>query len=63
MLETADLEESARRLEEHGVAIEGGVQQAPWGRYVQFTDPDGNGLILQASTPGGSRFTESGSAS
>ncbi|HEY8318262.1 MAG TPA: VOC family protein [Amnibacterium sp.] len=56
VLETPDLEESARRLEEHGVTIEGGVQQAPWGRYVQFTDPDGNGLILQASTPGGSRF-------
>ena len=58
VLETADLEESIRRLEEHGVATESGVQDAPWGRYVQLTDPDGNGLILQASTPGGSRFSE-----
>ena len=56
VLETTDLEESVRRLEQHGVAIEGGVQEAPWGRYVQLSDPDGNGLILQASTPGGSRF-------
>jgi catechol 2,3-dioxygenase-like lactoylglutathione lyase family enzyme len=50
VLETDDLEGDAARLAEHGVAIEDGIQEAPWGRYVQFRDPDGNGLILQAST-------------
>lgn len=50
VLETDDLDGDAARLAEHGVAVEGGIQEAPWGRYVQFTDPDGNGLILQAST-------------
>jgi catechol 2,3-dioxygenase-like lactoylglutathione lyase family enzyme len=52
VLETDDLEGDAARLAQHGV-IEGGIQQAPWGRYVQLTDPDGNGLILQASTGAG----------
>ena len=55
VLETDDLEGDAERLRANGVAIEGGVQEAPWGRYVQLTDPDGNGLILQASS-GGSRW-------
>jgi catechol 2,3-dioxygenase-like lactoylglutathione lyase family enzyme len=49
VLETDDLEGDAARLAEHGVTTEGGMQEAPWGRYVQFRDPDGNGLILQAS--------------
>jgi predicted enzyme related to lactoylglutathione lyase len=53
VLETDDLEGDAARLAEHGVEVEGGIQQAPWGRYVQFHDPDGNGLILQASTGSG----------
>jgi len=50
VLETDDLEGDAARLGAHGVPVEGGIQQAPWGRYVQFADPDGNRLILQAST-------------
>jgi hypothetical protein len=25
--------------------------QAPWGRFATFEDPDGNGWVLQASTP------------
>lgn len=49
VLETADLDGDTARLTERGVTIDGGVQQAPWGRYVQFTDPDGNGIVLQAS--------------
>jgi predicted enzyme related to lactoylglutathione lyase len=53
VIETDDLDGDAARLTEHGVAIEGGVQEAPWGRYVQFRDPDGNGLILQTSTGSG----------
>jgi hypothetical protein len=26
-----------------GVAVPAGVQEAPWGRFIQFADPDGNG--------------------
>jgi catechol 2,3-dioxygenase-like lactoylglutathione lyase family enzyme len=53
VLKTDDLEGDAARLAEHGVPVEGGIQEAPWGRYIQFADPDGNGLILQASTGSG----------
>ncbi|GAB2800655.1 VOC family protein [Actinoallomurus bryophytorum] len=28
------------------------VQDAPWGRFVTLEDPDGNGLILQATASG-----------
>ena len=28
------------------------VQEAPWGRWKTFTDPDGNGWVLQQSNPG-----------
>jgi catechol 2,3-dioxygenase-like lactoylglutathione lyase family enzyme len=54
VLETDDLEGDAARLAERGVPVEGGgIQEAPWGRYVQLRDPDGNGIILQASTGSG----------
>ena len=47
VLETDDLEGDVDRLREQGVAIDGEIEERPWGRYVTFTDPDGNGLILQ----------------
>jgi hypothetical protein len=28
------------------------VQEAPWGRWKTFDDPDGNGWVLQQSNPG-----------
>jgi catechol 2,3-dioxygenase-like lactoylglutathione lyase family enzyme len=56
VLETDDVDGDAERLRSHGVELEGGVQDAPWGRYVQFADPDGNGLILQTTEPGAGRF-------
>ncbi len=27
------------------------VQEAPWGRFVTLDDPDGNGIVLQATAP------------
>jgi predicted enzyme related to lactoylglutathione lyase len=57
VLETDDVDGDADRLRALGVAIPEGVQQAPWGRYVQLHDPDGNGLILQQSAPGTGRFS------
>jgi catechol 2,3-dioxygenase-like lactoylglutathione lyase family enzyme len=47
VLETDDLEADVDRLRERGVTIDGEIEARPWGRYVTFIDPDGNGLILQ----------------
>ena len=52
VLETDDLDGDIERLRARGVTIEGAPEQAPWGRFVTFEDPDGNGLILQATAPG-----------
>jgi catechol 2,3-dioxygenase-like lactoylglutathione lyase family enzyme len=49
VLETDDLDGDAERLAGLGVELGDGVQEAPWGRWVQFTDPDGNGIVLQAT--------------
>jgi catechol 2,3-dioxygenase-like lactoylglutathione lyase family enzyme len=50
VLETDDLEADVARLRSLGVDIPGDVETAPWGRYVTFDDPDGNGLVLQETT-------------
>jgi catechol 2,3-dioxygenase-like lactoylglutathione lyase family enzyme len=49
VLETDDLEGDVARLKADGVAIDGGIEDAPWGRFAQFEDPDGNGIVLQAT--------------
>jgi catechol 2,3-dioxygenase-like lactoylglutathione lyase family enzyme len=49
VLETDDLDREVTALTGRGVSIEGGIQQAPWGQYVTFDDPDGNGIVLQAT--------------
>lgn len=52
VLETDDLEGEIARLADLGVAVDGDIQVAPWGRFVTFTDPDGNGLVLQETAGG-----------
>jgi catechol 2,3-dioxygenase-like lactoylglutathione lyase family enzyme len=49
VLETDDLDADVAALTQRGLTFEGGIQAAPWGRYVTFKDPDGNGLVLQAT--------------
>jgi predicted enzyme related to lactoylglutathione lyase len=49
VLETDDLEGDVQRLTGLGLSIPNGIEDAPWGRYIQLEDPDGNGLILQAT--------------
>jgi len=49
VLQTGDLDGDVAALRARGVAIDAGVQKAPWGRFVTFDDPDGNGLVLQAT--------------
>jgi catechol 2,3-dioxygenase-like lactoylglutathione lyase family enzyme len=48
VLETDDLDADVRRLREHGVEV-GEPEEQPWGRFVTVADPDGNGLVLQAT--------------
>jgi catechol 2,3-dioxygenase-like lactoylglutathione lyase family enzyme len=50
VLETDDLDGEVARLTNLGVPVEGGIQDAPWGRYVTLHDPDGNGIVLQTTT-------------
>jgi predicted enzyme related to lactoylglutathione lyase len=50
VLETGDLEDTVEAIRHRGGSVPGGVETAPWGRYVQLEDPDGNGIILQEST-------------
>ena len=44
-----DAEMSRKELSERGVAVSE-VQAFPWGSFVFFSDPDGNGWALQAMT-------------
>ena len=55
VLETDDLVADVAALRDRGVEIEGDVEESPWGRWVTFDDPDGNGIILQATAPVGAR--------
>lgn len=50
VLETDDLEGDIARFGGSGVDIPGDIEVAPWGRFVTFDDPDGNGIVLQQST-------------
>lgn len=49
VLETDDLEADVQHLRSRGVPVEGDIQEQPWGRFVTFDDPDGNGIVLQES--------------
>ncbi|MFG1711051.1 VOC family protein [Nonomuraea sp. M3C6] len=51
VLETGDLDTDVAELTARGVHIPDGIQQQPWGRFVTFDDPDGNGIVLQATAP------------
>jgi catechol 2,3-dioxygenase-like lactoylglutathione lyase family enzyme len=47
-----NLEKTLDDLASQGVAFhEDEIQSAPWGRWKTFSDPDGNGWILQQSNP------------
>ena len=52
VVETDDLEGDMAALRSRGVDIPEGVQDVPWGRFVTFDDPDGNGIVLQATATG-----------
>jgi catechol 2,3-dioxygenase-like lactoylglutathione lyase family enzyme len=48
-----DLDKTLAELTARGVSFaEDEVQEAPWGRFKTFDDPDGNGWVLQQDNPG-----------
>jgi catechol 2,3-dioxygenase-like lactoylglutathione lyase family enzyme len=49
-LVVADVEAARAQLTARGVAV-GEVQDVPWGRFVFFGDPDGNGWAVQQIPP------------
>lgn len=52
VLHTEDIDAEVAVLGERGVEVPGGVQEAPWGRFAVFADPDGNRLVLQGRPAG-----------
>lgn len=46
----SDIEEAHRQLNERGVDVSE-VQDFPWGRFVFFSDPDGNSWSVQQLLP------------
>jgi catechol 2,3-dioxygenase-like lactoylglutathione lyase family enzyme len=48
VLETDDIEGDHALLGSRGLEISQ-IESAQWGRYAVFTDPDGNGWVLQQS--------------
>jgi predicted enzyme related to lactoylglutathione lyase len=46
MLNVTDIDRDYAELTGKGLALSE-IKQEPWGRYVMFTDPDGNGWILR----------------
>lgn len=53
VLESGDLDGDVARLRSQGVALDGEIEEQPWGRFVTLADPDGNGIVLQATSTGG----------
>ena len=46
VIDTDDISAAHEALKSRGLAI-GDIQSAPWGRFATFSDPDGNGIVLQ----------------
>jgi catechol 2,3-dioxygenase-like lactoylglutathione lyase family enzyme len=52
VLSCDDLDKTLADLAARGVGFnEDEVQEAPWGRWKTFDDPDGNGWVLQQDNP------------
>jgi catechol 2,3-dioxygenase-like lactoylglutathione lyase family enzyme len=52
VLETLDMEATIAEIAARGFVIEGAIDEQPWGRFVTFDDPDGNGIVLRAPVNG-----------
>ena len=47
VLETDDLEGTIAEMASKGFSIDAEIDAQPWGRFVSFDDPDGNGIVLR----------------
>jgi catechol 2,3-dioxygenase-like lactoylglutathione lyase family enzyme len=47
VLATDDLDADAAALRSRGLDLPAEIESAPWGRWLSFADPDGNGWVLQ----------------
>src|SRR5271170_5906189 len=47
-----DLDTTYEMLRTRGLSSESVIKTAPWGRYATFSDPDGNGWVLQEARAG-----------
>jgi catechol 2,3-dioxygenase-like lactoylglutathione lyase family enzyme len=47
VLDVEDLEGTIADIAAKGFVIEGTIDEQPWGRFVSFDDPDGNGIVLR----------------
>lgn len=47
-LDTSDIDRAREKLKSNGLDVSP-VQEAGWGRYASFRDPDGNGWLLVTS--------------
>jgi predicted enzyme related to lactoylglutathione lyase len=47
VLETTDLEATIADVASRGLVIDAEIDEQPWGRFVTFDDPDGNGIVLR----------------
>jgi catechol 2,3-dioxygenase-like lactoylglutathione lyase family enzyme len=47
VLEVLDMEATIAEIASKGFVIESDIDEQPWGRFVSFDDPDGNGIILR----------------
>jgi catechol 2,3-dioxygenase-like lactoylglutathione lyase family enzyme len=52
VLETQDMEGTIAEIATKGFIIESDIDEQPWGRFVTFDDPDGNGIVLRAPVGG-----------
>ncbi len=48
VLATDDVDAAAAELARKGVAVTP-IDSQPWGRFTTFSDPDGNGFVLQSA--------------
>jgi catechol 2,3-dioxygenase-like lactoylglutathione lyase family enzyme len=59
VLESDDLDADVAALRAKGVQLTD-PETAPWGRFTTFDDPDGNGIVLQASYANAAQADASG---
>ena len=52
VLETLDMEATIAEIAARGFVIDSDIDEQPWGRFVTFDDPDGNGIVLQETSVG-----------